>query len=135
MLTQQDYLGLNHADNSGKVRGIGGIKFGVVRDAEKPVELFAEEIPRDTSGAEDPDDIMNMIKFTRDVARTHGISYKFVSAAVIWNSTMGLTIGKGISPWIQGPPGGPESFFRRLKCPMIITDPFCLPLSAYVTRV
>lgn len=114
MLTQLDYLGLNHTDNSGKVRGIGGIKFGAVRGAEEP-ELFAEEIPQDVSGAEDPDDIANIFRFTRDVARTHGISYKFVSTMVIWNPTTGLTIEKGVPPWTQGPPGGSESFIRWLK--------------------
>ena len=43
-----------------------------------PVELFAEEIPREELEAEDHDKIINAFHFTRDVARTHGVPFKFV---------------------------------------------------------
>ena len=43
-----------------------------------PVELFAEEIPREELDAEDHDKIINVFHFTRDVARTHGVPFKFV---------------------------------------------------------
>lgn len=43
-----------------------------------PVELFAEEIPREEVDAEDHDKVINIFHFTRDVARTHGVPFKFV---------------------------------------------------------
>jgi ubiquitin carboxyl-terminal hydrolase 7 len=43
-----------------------------------PVELFAEEISREEVEAEDHDKIINAFHFTRDVARTHGVPFKFV---------------------------------------------------------
>jgi ubiquitin carboxyl-terminal hydrolase 7 len=47
-----------------------------------PVELFAEEIPREELEAEDHDKIINAFHFTRDVARTHGVPFKFVVKTV-----------------------------------------------------
>lgn len=74
-----DSIGLNHPDRSGKVGGEKGIRFGVAKEVQEPepVELFAEEIPRDDTEAADQDDAVNALRFTRDVARTHGISFKF----------------------------------------------------------
>ena len=43
-----------------------------------PVELFAEEISREELEAEDHDKVINAFHFTRDVARTHGVPFKFV---------------------------------------------------------
>ncbi|KAF9792792.1 cysteine proteinase [Thelephora terrestris] len=43
-----------------------------------PVELYAEEIPREEVDAEDHDKVINVFHFTRDVARTHGVPFKFV---------------------------------------------------------
>ncbi|KAF9778397.1 cysteine proteinase [Thelephora terrestris] len=74
----EDYLGLNHVDKSGKARNIArGIRFGVVKDVQEPVELFAEEIPREDSEAGDQENLTNVFRLTRDVARTHGIAFKF----------------------------------------------------------
>jgi len=43
-----------------------------------PVELFAEEIPREELEADDADKVISVFHFTRDVARTHGVPFKFV---------------------------------------------------------
>ena len=45
-----DFLGLDHAYESGITRdAVRGIRFGVAGEIQEPVELFAEEIPRDDS--------------------------------------------------------------------------------------
>lgn len=43
-----------------------------------PVELFAEEIPREEVEAEEHDKVINVFHFTRDVSRTHGVPFKFI---------------------------------------------------------
>lgn len=77
-----DLLGLDYVDKLGNVRG-GDIGPWMFRDAQDPVELFAEEIPREDSQAEGHDHVTDVFRFTRDVARTHGIEFKFVSPLVI----------------------------------------------------
>ena len=52
-----------------------------------PVELFAEEIPREELEAEDHDKTINAFHFTRDVARTHGVPFKFVVKPVSFHSS------------------------------------------------
>ena len=91
-----DFLGLDHAHESGiTTDSVRGIRFGVAGEIQEPVELFAEEIPRDDSEPGDHEDVANVFRFTRDVARTHGISFKFVSVEIIWDKLAGLTKGKG----------------------------------------
>jgi hypothetical protein len=92
----EDYLGLNHADKSGKARNIArGIRFWVVKDVQEPSELFAEEIPREDSEAGDQENLTNVFSLTRDVARTHGIAFKFVSLKLLWDESAGLTKERG----------------------------------------
>lgn len=43
-----------------------------------PVELFAEEIPREETEAEETDKIINVFHFSKEVTRTHGVPFKFV---------------------------------------------------------
>ena len=46
----EDFLGLDHVGKSGITRdALMGIRFGVAGEIQGPVELFAEEIPRDDS--------------------------------------------------------------------------------------
>lgn len=71
-----DLLGLDYAEKPGYARG-GDIGPWMFRDAQAPVELFAEEIPREDSRAEGHDHVTDIFRFTRDVARTHGIEFKF----------------------------------------------------------
>jgi ubiquitin carboxyl-terminal hydrolase 7 len=42
------------------------------------VELFAEEVPRDEADAGDADKIISVFHFSKEVARTHGVPFKFV---------------------------------------------------------
>ena len=87
----KDFLGLDHADESGIPRRIvRGIGFGVASEIwQEPVELFAEEIPREDSEPGDHENVANVFCFTRDVARTHGILFKFVSVKIIWDKLTG----------------------------------------------
>ena len=92
----EDFLGLDHVGKSGITRDVAmGIRFGLAREIQEPVELFAEEIPRDDSEPGDHEDVANVFRFTRDVARTHGISFKFVSVEIFWDKLASLTKGKG----------------------------------------
>lgn len=43
-----------------------------------PVELFAEEVPREELEADDADKVISVFHFSRDVSRTHGVPFKFV---------------------------------------------------------
>jgi len=72
-----------------------------------PVELFAEEIPREELEAEDHDKIINAFHFTRDVARTHGVPFKFV-----------------VKPVSLGPPlpSVPVNGFHRIEGRTILGD-------------
>ena len=55
-----------------------------------PVELFAEEIPREELEAGDHE-VTNDFYFTRDVARTLGIPFKFVRLNIARNRAVELT--------------------------------------------
>ena len=99
-----DFLGLDHADESGITRdAVVGIRFGVAGKIQEPVELFAEEIPREDSEPGDHENVANVFRFTRDVARTHGISFEFVSVEIIWDKLAGLTKGKGFPAGFEIP--------------------------------
>ncbi|KAH8116990.1 cysteine proteinase [Phellopilus nigrolimitatus] len=43
-----------------------------------PVELFAEEVPREEVEAEESDKIISVFHFSKEVSRTHGVPFKFV---------------------------------------------------------
>lgn len=80
----KNYLGLDHTDMSGKSRGVNKwrIGYGTMVDSLNTIEIFAEEIPQKGLEAEDYE-TPNDFYFTRDVARTLGISLEPVSRRVI----------------------------------------------------
>ena len=80
-----------------------------------PVELFAEEIPREELEAEELDKIINAFHFTRDVARTHGIPFKFVVKSV----SVGLL------------PSAPVNGLHRIKGGTILGDEETFAASAW----
>ncbi|KAJ3862479.1 hypothetical protein EV359DRAFT_74151 [Lentinula novae-zelandiae] len=43
-----------------------------------PVDLYAEEIPREELEADDADKVIGVFHFSRELTRTHGIPFKFV---------------------------------------------------------
>ena len=43
-----------------------------------PVELYAEEIPREELEADDTDKIISVFHFSKEVSRTHGVPFRFV---------------------------------------------------------
>lgn len=43
-----------------------------------PVELFAEEIPREELEADDADKVISVFHFSKELSRTHGVPFKFV---------------------------------------------------------
>ncbi|PFH50648.1 hypothetical protein AMATHDRAFT_75447 [Amanita thiersii Skay4041] len=43
-----------------------------------PVELYAEEIPREELEADDSDKVIGVFHFFKDLSRTHGVPFKFV---------------------------------------------------------
>lgn len=43
-----------------------------------PVDLYAEEIPKEELEAEETDKIINVFHFSKEVTRTHGVPFKFV---------------------------------------------------------
>jgi len=43
-----------------------------------PVELYAEEIPREELEADDADKVISVFHFSKDLSRTHGVPFKFV---------------------------------------------------------
>ncbi|KIY70003.1 ubiquitin carboxyl-terminal hydrolase 5 [Cylindrobasidium torrendii FP15055 ss-10] len=43
-----------------------------------PVELYAEEIPREEAEADDSDKVIGVFHFSKDLMRTHGVPFKFV---------------------------------------------------------
>ncbi|TFK42655.1 hypothetical protein BDQ12DRAFT_676579 [Crucibulum laeve] len=43
-----------------------------------PVELYAEEIPREELEADDADKVIGVFHFSKELSRTHGIPFKFV---------------------------------------------------------
>lgn len=53
----------------------GGEMIGNIPD---PVELFAEEIPREEAEAGEADKIINVFHFSKEVTRTHGVPFRFV---------------------------------------------------------
>ncbi|KAF4576508.1 hypothetical protein EYR40_000746 [Pleurotus pulmonarius] len=43
-----------------------------------PVELYAEEIPREEAEADDSDKVIGVFHFSKELVRTHGVPFKFV---------------------------------------------------------
>lgn len=43
-----------------------------------PVELYAEEIPREEAEADDSDKVIGVFHFSKELSRTHGVPFKFV---------------------------------------------------------
>lgn len=43
-----------------------------------PVELYAEEIPREELEADDSDKVIGVFHFSKELSRTHGVPFKFV---------------------------------------------------------
>ncbi|KAJ7582794.1 hypothetical protein C8J56DRAFT_955745 [Mycena floridula] len=43
-----------------------------------PVELFAEEIPREEVEADESDKVISVFHFSKELSRTHGVPFKFV---------------------------------------------------------
>ncbi|THU99317.1 cysteine proteinase [Dendrothele bispora CBS 962.96] len=43
-----------------------------------PVELYAEEIPREELEADDADKVIGVFHFSKELSRTHGVPFKFV---------------------------------------------------------
>ena len=81
---------MDHASGSIKTRGIDALRLGTIEDIPDPVELFAEEIPKEELEAGDHE-VTNDFYFTRDVARTLGIPFKFVSLKATRNRAAELT--------------------------------------------
>ena len=66
--------------------------YEMIGNIPDPVELFAEEIPREELEAEDDDKIINAFHFTRDIARVHGFPFKFVVKPVSLHPPSALPI-------------------------------------------
>ncbi|KIP09627.1 hypothetical protein PHLGIDRAFT_86496 [Phlebiopsis gigantea 11061_1 CR5-6] len=43
-----------------------------------PVELYAEEVPREELEADDADKVISVFHFSKEVSRTHGVPFRFV---------------------------------------------------------
>lgn len=43
-----------------------------------PVELYAEEIPKEELEADDADKVISVFHFSKEVSRTHGVPFRFV---------------------------------------------------------
>lgn len=43
-----------------------------------PVELYAEEIPKEELEADDSDKVIGVFHFSKELTRTHGVPFKFV---------------------------------------------------------
>jgi ubiquitin carboxyl-terminal hydrolase 7 len=54
------------------------IESEMIGNLPDPVELFAEEIPRDELKAESHDKVINVFHFNKYVVITHGVPFKFV---------------------------------------------------------
>lgn len=50
----------------------------MIGNLPEPVELYAEEIPREELEADDADKVISVFHFSREVSRTHGVPFRFV---------------------------------------------------------
>ncbi|KAF8201450.1 hypothetical protein BJ912DRAFT_1019409 [Pholiota molesta] len=50
----------------------------MIGNIPEPVELYAEEIPREELEADDSDKVIGVFHFSKDLPRTHGVPFKFV---------------------------------------------------------
>ena len=64
-----------HPNGKSQKEFTGGEMIGNIPD---PVELFAEEIPREEVEAGETDKIINVFHFSKEVTRTHGVPFRFV---------------------------------------------------------
>lgn len=67
-----------------------------------PVELYAEEIPREEAEADEGDKVIGVFHFSKDLSRTHGVPFKFVvkrvrlsTAIIIFGALLTSMILKG----------------------------------------
>ena len=64
-----------HVSGKSQKEFTGGEMIGNIPD---PVELFAEEIPREEAEAGEADKVINVFHFSKEVTRTHGVPFRFV---------------------------------------------------------
>ncbi|KAK7466969.1 ubiquitin-specific protease ubp15 [Stygiomarasmius scandens] len=50
----------------------------MIGNIPEPVELYAEEIPREELEADDADKVIGVFHFSKELSRTHGVPFKFV---------------------------------------------------------
>jgi len=50
----------------------------MIGNIPEPVELYAEEIPREELEADDSDKVIGVFHFSKELPRTHGVPFKFV---------------------------------------------------------
>ncbi|PPQ74003.1 hypothetical protein CVT26_006372 [Gymnopilus dilepis] len=50
----------------------------MIGNIPEPVDLYAEEIPREELEADDSDKVIGVFHFSKDLSRTHGVPFKFV---------------------------------------------------------
>ncbi|KAI6117686.1 hypothetical protein EDD16DRAFT_995965 [Pisolithus croceorrhizus] len=50
----------------------------MIGNIPEPVELYAEEIPREESGASEIDKVISVFHFHKEVSRVHGVPFRFV---------------------------------------------------------
>jgi len=50
----------------------------MIGNIPEPVELYAEEVPREELEADDSDKVISVFHFSKELSRTHGVPFKFV---------------------------------------------------------
>jgi len=50
----------------------------MIGNIPEPVELYAEEVPREELEADDSDKVIGVFHFSKELSRTHGVPFKFV---------------------------------------------------------
>lgn len=50
----------------------------MIGNIPEPVELYAEEIPREEVEADDTDKVISVFHFSKELSRTHGVPFRFV---------------------------------------------------------
>jgi len=50
----------------------------MIGNIPEPVELYAEEIPREEVEADETDKVISVFHFSKELSRTHGVPFRFV---------------------------------------------------------
>jgi len=50
----------------------------MIGNIPEPVELYAEEVPREELEADEADKVIGVFHFSKELIRTHGVPFKFV---------------------------------------------------------